>query len=286
MTVSPVETTPSALASAGPADPAAEYERHKTQIALAEKRYKALQADRPDLGDIDACERHRALEGDARQAVLDARAAAGKFLREHPHPIPGFATAGAMAAARDPIEAEGAGCDRMALADQPPENYRPAGPAPGEEDRYLAEAMGAGAVEEELDDWHEAGNAHIAAQDGAPAAGPGCSAASEGIQGDRAPASDKAALAAGDRIVGERAEYERLRGHQAEAAARMRGLQRDVATAERDSRHGAEVFARLQLAQEEYEAAFNTADAFLTEHPDALPVYAAAQCHGLFGFRP
>ena len=91
-----------------------------------------------------------------------------------------------------------------------------------------------------------------------------------------APADEEAALAARERSAAERAEYGRLEGCRHEAALRMRRLTPDVLAAERGSRHGNEVFSRLQLAQAEHETASDAADAYLREHPDAVPVYGAA----------
>ena len=96
-------------------------------------------------------------------------------------------------------------------------------------------------------------------------------------EGDGAPAGEEAALAARERIAAERAEYGRLKGCRHEAALRMRRLTRDVLAAERGSRHGNEVFSRLQLAQAEHETASDAAAAYLRAHPDAVPVYAAAR---------
>lgn len=98
--------------------------------------------------------------------------------------------------------------------------------------RDLAEAMGVGAAEEERDD---------------RARGPGASAGSEHVQSDGTRAGKEATLAAR-----ERAEYDRLRRRQKDAAALMQRLQRQVGAAERGSRHGNEVFSRLQLASEAY----------------------------------
>ena len=94
---------------------------------------------------------------------------------------------------------------------------------------------------------------------------------------DGAPAGEEAALAARERIAAERARYEQLTRYRDEAAARMRGLQRNVNRAERGSRHGDEAFSQLRRAGEEYRTASDAADAFLREHPDAVPVYAAAR---------
>ena len=96
-------------------------------------------------------------------------------------------------------------------------------------------------------------------------------------EGDDAPAGEEAVLAARERIAAERAEYDRLKGCRHEAAVRMRRLQRDVVAAERGSRYGNEVFSRLERSSEEYQAAFDDARAYLREHPDAVPVYAAAR---------
>jgi hypothetical protein len=96
-------------------------------------------------------------------------------------------------------------------------------------------------------------------------------------EGDGAPAGEEAALAARERIAAERAEYGRLKGCRHEAALRMRRLTRDVLAAEQGSRHGNEVFSRLQLAQAEHETASDAAAAYLRAHPDAVPVYAAAR---------
>ena len=126
--------------------------------------------------------------------------------------------------------------------------------------RHLAEAMGVGEAEEERDLDHRAWNAYI-------------SPASKGSQGVGGLGDE----ATGERIACERAEYDWLKRDQDEAAARMRGLQRDVLAAERGSSHGAEVFAGMQAAQEEYQAASRAAEVYLREHPDAVPVYAAAR---------
>jgi hypothetical protein len=96
------------------------------------------------------------------------------------------------------------------------------------------------------------------------------------VEDDGAPAGEEAALAARERIASERAEYMQLMVGKQEAVALLRRLQREVA-AERGSSRGAKLFARMQVAQEEYQTASDATEAYLKEHPDAVPVYGAAR---------
>ena len=66
----------------------AEHARLVAEIAQARARYQDLQANRPDRSDVEAWEKHRALEGAANEAVLDAGEAADAYLREHPEVLP------------------------------------------------------------------------------------------------------------------------------------------------------------------------------------------------------
>jgi len=133
--------------------------------------------------------------------------------------------------------------------------------------RHLAEAMGADTPEEESDAW----NAY-AAQRGGLGAGPGASPGPEGIDGEGTTAGEEGVLAAR-----ERAEYDRLRRSEKDAAALRRRLERDVRAAERGSASGAEVFSRWQLAIEAHQTAAYEATAYLQRHPAAVPIYAAAR---------
>ena len=86
ITVSTGETaTP---ASVQDVDAAAEYAQLTEQIAQARARYQDLQANRPDLGDIEACTAHKALEDAASEAIFNAQYAAETWLRKHPAAVP------------------------------------------------------------------------------------------------------------------------------------------------------------------------------------------------------
>ena len=79
-------------------DAAAEHARLLAEIAQARARYQDLQANRPDLGDIEACTAHKALEDAASGAVFDAGEAADVHLRENPELVPVYGTARTMLA--------------------------------------------------------------------------------------------------------------------------------------------------------------------------------------------
>ena len=74
-------------------DAAAEHARLLAEIAQARARYQNLQANRPDLGDIEACTAHKALEDAASEAFFNAQYAADAYLREHPDAVPVYGAA-------------------------------------------------------------------------------------------------------------------------------------------------------------------------------------------------
>lgn len=91
----PMEGSPAGAADdrAGHADIAAEYTRLVTEKAQAQGRYRDLVANRPDLGDLEACTAHKALEDAVGQAVVDATVAADFYLRENPALVPVYGAA-------------------------------------------------------------------------------------------------------------------------------------------------------------------------------------------------
>ena len=96
--------------SGGTSPAAAEYTRLAAETAQARARYQDLQANRPDRGDIEARERHKALEAAASAAVLDAQYAAEAYLREHPDAVPVYGAARrwhAMGVSTIPVKDDG-----------------------------------------------------------------------------------------------------------------------------------------------------------------------------------